>query len=56
MPLCVLCSDRLNMVCASWLLAVVVVCVCNPGVGGQGWDSSHCKDLPSEDKILVSQS
>ncbi|CAB1340122.1 unnamed protein product, partial [Coregonus sp. 'balchen'] len=38
------------MVCASWLLAVV--CVCNPGVWGQCWDSSHCKDLTSEDKIL----
>ncbi|NP_001118191.1 pro-opiomelanocortin B precursor [Oncorhynchus mykiss] len=45
-------SVRLNMVCAPWLLAVVVVCVCNPGVEGQCWDSSHCKDLPSEDKIL----
>lgn len=51
------CSDivrGVKMLCPAWLLALAVLCAGGSDVRAQCWESAHCRDLSTEESILVS--
>lgn len=42
------------MLCPAWLLALAVLCAGGSEVRAQCWENTRCRDLTTEESILVS--
>lgn len=43
-----------RMLCPAWLLALAVLCAGGSEVGAQCWENVRCRDLTTDENILVS--
>lgn len=43
-----------RMLCPAWLLALAVLCAGGSEVRAQCWENTRCRDLTTEESILVS--
>ncbi len=45
---------RVRMLCPAWLLALAVLCAGGSEVRAQCWENARCRDLTTDENILVS--